>query len=190
MANDTQLQFQDITVSSHTVERGGRGTRAASRTNPSRTGKIRSDTNATKKVIKYTCDKTKVATMNGSNSRFPELKRNRTGWTVGTLHRIDGSALQPYRIVWEVEPVVSHYVGSDEMEGLVRHHRRCSARKLLKMFCVGMDLLWSCPETSNMERLRWVTVMFWDAAKIRYKILFRDGHDAWVINCMWILNPR
>jgi hypothetical protein len=76
--------------------------------------------------------------------------------------------------------VVSHDVGYDEMEGLVRHHKRCSARKLLNLFCVGMDLLWSCPETSNITRLRWVTVMYWDAAKIRYKILFRNGHDAWV----------
>jgi hypothetical protein len=98
---------------------------------------------------------------------------------VGTLQRIDGSTLQPYLIVWDVEPEVSHYVGYDEMELLVRHHKRCSARKLLNLFCVGLDLLWSCPEPSNMERLRWVSVMYWDAAKIRYKILFCDGHDAW-----------
>ncbi len=28
--------------------------------------------------------------------------------------------------------------------------------------------------------MRWVTVMFWDAKQIRYKILYRDGTDAWV----------
>jgi hypothetical protein len=99
MGNDPQLQFQDITVSSHTVELVGPGKKPASRTMPSRLGKLTSNTNAPRKVIKYTSGKTKVPTMNGSNSLFPELKRNRTGRTVGTLHRIDGSALLPYRIV-------------------------------------------------------------------------------------------
>ena len=47
------------------------------------------------------------------------------------------------------------------------------------MFCVGIDLLWTCPEPSNMSRLRWVTVMFWEGKNERYKILFRDGQDAW-----------
>ncbi len=30
-----------------------------------------------------------------------------------------------------------------------------------------------------MARLRWITVMFWNAKNERYKILFRDGQDAW-----------
>jgi hypothetical protein len=30
-----------------------------------------------------------------------------------------------------------------------------------------------------MSRLRWVTVMFWEGKNERYKILFRDGQDAW-----------
>ncbi len=43
-----------------------------------------------------------------------------------------------------------------------------------------MDLLWKVPRSTNPTNLRWVTVMFWDAPKERYKILFRDGKDAWV----------
>jgi hypothetical protein len=30
-----------------------------------------------------------------------------------------------------------------------------------------------------MSRLRWVSVMYWEGKNERYKILFRDGQDAW-----------
>ena len=104
---------------------------------------------------------TKVATFNGINDRFPALQRNRTGWTEGTLMRDDGKPEAPYNILWNVEPAVSSNVTYAEMEQLVRHHRKCSARKLINLFCVGMDLLWFCPDVANPHRLRWVTIMFW-----------------------------
>ena len=94
--------------------------------------------------------------------------------------RDDGRPEAPYNILWNVEPAVSSNVTYADMEQLVRHHRKCSARKLINLFCVGMDLLWCCPDVANPHRLRWVTIMFWDAKKISYKILFRDGSDAWV----------
>jgi hypothetical protein len=173
-----ELMFQDIIMTSDTVEPAGRARQPPSRTNPPRNQKITPDTNATSTSSKYKCGK-KVATTNGTNGRFPELQKNRTGWTEGKLHRIDASKLQPYQIVWDVIPEVSHYVGDDEISQLVRHYQRCSARKLINMFCVGLDLLWTCPETSDLARLRWVTVMFWDAKREQYNILFRDGQDAW-----------
>jgi hypothetical protein len=120
---------------------------------------------------------TKVATFNGVNDRFPALQRNRTGWTEGSLMRDDGRPETPYNILWDVQAAVSSNVTYAEMEQLVRHHRQCRARKLINLFCVGMDLLWFCPELANPDRLRWVTIMF---KQVRYKILFRDGGDAWV----------
>jgi hypothetical protein len=130
-ASGTELMFQDICMTSNTVEPAGRARKTPSRTNPPRTRKITSDPNATSTVSKYKCEKTKVATINGTNGRFPELQKNRTGWTVGTLQRIDASRLQPYLIVWDVEPEVSHFVGEEEISQLVRHHKRCSAQKLI-----------------------------------------------------------
>jgi hypothetical protein len=128
----------------------------------------------------WKCGKTKVATMNGCNTGYSNLPKNRTGWTVGTLRRDDGDVKQPYLIEWDVKPIVSNFVSYEEMPILVRHHKQCSARKLINMFCVGMDLLWKTPHPANPNRVRWVTVMFWDAKQIRYKLMFRDGSDEWV----------
>jgi hypothetical protein len=73
-----------------------------------------------KRAIKtWKCGKTKVATMNGNNTRFPNLPKNRTGWTVGTLRRDDGDVMQPYLIEWDVQPTVSNFVSYEEMPILV-----------------------------------------------------------------------
>ena len=154
--------------------------RTPTRTTRPRAVKATIQNTATTLHDKWICHKTKVAIMNGIISCYPELKKNRTGWTEGTLMRNDGNKDAPYNISWNVEPPFSTNVSYETMTQLVRHHSKCMARKLINLFCVGMDLLWLCPETSNPDLLRWVTVMFWDARKIRYKILFRDGSDAWV----------
>ena len=125
--------------------------------------RVSKQANVKRAVKTWKCGKTKVATMNGNNTRFPNLPKNRTGWTVGTLRRDDGNVMQPYFIEWDVQPIVSHFVSYEEMAILVRHHKQCSARKLVNMFCVGMDLLWKTPHPANPNRVRWVTVMFWDA---------------------------
>ena len=182
-ASDTQLFFQDIDMTSDTVESTARARKTPSRSNPPRPGKITTDRNAPSTGKKYKCGKTKVATFNDTNGRFPELPKNRTGWTVGTLKRIDASRVPPYQIGWDVEtvgePEIFHFVDEEEMSLLVRHHKHCNARKLINMFCVGIDLLWTCPEPFNKSRLRWVSVMYWERKNARYKILFRDGEDAW-----------
>jgi hypothetical protein len=66
------------------------------------------------------------------------------------------------------------------MEVLVRQYKKAENRKVIDWFCTGMDLLWKVPRSTNPSNLRWVTVMFWDSTTERYKILFRDGTDAWV----------
>ena len=182
-ASETELIFQDIDMTSDKVESAGHPKPRASRTNPPRVGKMTSNTQKSSTGRKFKCDKTKVATLNVSNVRYPELQKNRTGWTAGTLKRIDASRRRPYQIGWDVEtvgePQIFHFVDEDELSLLVRHHKHCNARKLINMFCVGIDLLWPCPLPLNIARLRWVSVMFWEGKTERYKLLFRDGDDAW-----------
>jgi hypothetical protein len=73
--NGTELMFQDISMNSNTVEPAGRVRKTPSRTNPPRTRKITSDNNATSSVVKYICEKTKVATINGTNGRFQSCRK-------------------------------------------------------------------------------------------------------------------
>jgi hypothetical protein len=100
---------------------------------------------------------------------------------MGRLISYDAKAIWPYVIGWTSIPnKVSDSVTYKEMEVLVRQYRKAEGRKVIDWFCTGMDLLWKVPISTNPTNLRWVTVMFWDAQKERYKILFRDGADAWV----------
>ena len=108
------------------------------------------------------------------------MSRSRTGWTAGKLIAYDAKAIKPYVIGWTSIPKLSDAVTYKEMEVLVRQYKKAENRKVIDWFCTGMDLLWKVPRSTNPTNLRWVTVMFWDAPTERYKILFRDGKDAWV----------
>jgi hypothetical protein len=108
---------------------------------PPRTRRMRLETNAPTMLKKWKCDKTKVATHNWYKCSFSRMDRNRTGWTVGILRRDDGDIKQTYFIEWDGKPKVSHYVSYEEIQLLVRHHKQCSAQKLICLFCVGLDLL-------------------------------------------------
>ncbi len=98
--------------------------------------RVSKQANVAPAVKKWKCGTTKVATMNGTNARFPNLETNRTGWTVGILRRDDGDGQQPFVVEWDVKPTVSHSVTYEELALLVRHHKQCSARKLINLFCV------------------------------------------------------
>jgi len=156
------------------------GGRAPARVLPERTRTTRGAVPKTTVEIKWKVNITKVATTNGPNSQFPHLSRTRTGWTAGRLIAYDAKAIKPYVIGWTSIPKLSDAVTYKEMEVLVRQYKQAEKRKVIDWFCTGMDLLWKVPRSTNPGNLRWVTVMFWDAQTERYKILFRDGKDAWV----------
>ena len=129
----------------------------------------------------YPVKKTKVATKT-EEFRVPNLTRTRTGWCEGVVIEYNPNHLHPYRIEWKNDPKVYENCNLDEMNLLTHHYKECDKRRLLDIDCVGKEILWLRP-IPNQPRggdLVCGTVMFFDEALEKYKLLYRDGRDEWV----------
>jgi hypothetical protein len=112
---------------------------------------------------------TKVATTAGDNTTYPLLPRTRTGWVQETLLRCDDGKERRYVIKWDTEPSSVDSVDEDEMTVLTKNFKVCDQRRLLDVFCVGIDVLWAVVRPipqhalkTNIHDMRWATVMFYD----------------------------
>ena len=129
----------------------------------------------------YPVKKTKVATKT-KEFRVPNLTRTRTGWCEGVVIEYNPNHPHPYRIEWKNEPKVYENCNLHEMILLTHHYKECDKRRLLDIDCVGKEILWLRP-IPNQPRggdLVCGTVMFFDEALEKYKLLYRDGRDEWV----------
>jgi hypothetical protein len=129
----------------------------------------------------YPVKKTKVATKT-EEFRVPNLTRTRTGWCEGVVIEYNPNHPHPYRIEWKNDPKVYENCNLDEMNLLTHHYKECDKRRLLDIDCVGKEILWLRP-IPNQPRggdLVCGTVMFFDEALEKYKLLYRDGRDEWV----------
>jgi hypothetical protein len=129
---------------------------------------------------------TKVATTAGDNTTYPLLPKTRTGWVQGTLVRYDEGQEKRYVINWNTELSSVDSVDEDEMNVLTKNFKGCDQRRLLDVFCVGLDVLWAVvrpipPQAlkTNKHDMMWATVMFYDTKQKAYKILLRSGAEEW-----------
>ena len=62
---------------------------------------------------------------------------------------------------------------------LTHHYKECDKRRLLDVDCVGMEILWlkPIPHQKRGGNLVCATVMFFDEALEKFKLLYRDGTD-------------
>jgi hypothetical protein len=77
-------------------------------------------------------------------------------------------------------------VDEEEMTVLTNNFKGCDKRRLLDVFCVGMDVLWAVVRPipphalkTNKHDMKWATVMFYDTKQKAYKILLRSGAEEW-----------
>ncbi len=82
-----------------------------------------------------------MATTAGDNLTYPNLPKTRTGWVQGTLLRCDDDKERRYVIKWDTEPSSVDNVDEEEMTVLTNNFKGCDQRRLLDVFCVGMDVL-------------------------------------------------
>jgi hypothetical protein len=90
----------------------------------------------------------------------------------------------PYVIEWDVEPKVLENVDEKDMDVLTHYYRECDKRRLLDMECVGMELFWlRSPVTPAPRggRLVCATIMYYDEVLEKFKLLYRDATDEWVV---------
>jgi hypothetical protein len=136
----------------------------------------------------WKCNKTRVATC-VVNPRFPDLAKIRTGWCLGHLVAFDPTRDEPYEIEWESvesKPIVKAHVDAKEMALLVEHYKGCRKRLLVEWFAVGLELLVCTPKTTKVNvkgpdrHMVWGYVMWYENESKRYKMLYRDGTDAFV----------
>jgi hypothetical protein len=82
-----------------------------------------------------------------------------------------------------VDPKVLENVDEQDMDVLTHQYKECDKRRLLDIECVGMEIFWTrLPVTPAPRggRLVCATIMFYDEALEKYKLLYRDGTDEWV----------
>ena len=112
----------------------------------------------------------------------PQLTNSRTGWCEGVVIEYNPDHNHPYRIEWKDDPKVYENCNLHEMHLLTHHYKECDKRRLLDMECVGTEILWLRP-IPNQPRggdLLCATVMFYDEALEKFKLLYRSGQDEWV----------
>ena len=129
----------------------------------------------------YPVKKTKVATKS-EEYRVPKLTRTRTGWCEGVVIEYNPDHAHPWRIEWNDIPKVYENCNLQEMNLLTHQYKECDKRRLLDMDCVGKEILWLRP-IPNQPRggdLLCATVMFFDEALEKFKLLYRNGQDEWV----------
>jgi hypothetical protein len=144
---------------------------------------VASKTNPKMTKVKYPLKKTRVASMTGE-VRATCLKRSGSGWCQGVLKQYNPGQKLPYVIEWDVEPKVLENVDEQDMDVLTHYYRECDKRRLLDMECVGMELFWlRSPVTPAPRggRLVCATIMYYDEVLEKYKLLYRDATDEWVV---------
>jgi hypothetical protein len=107
------------------------------------------------------------------------VEKNQTGWCQGKLVRFDATKDEPYVVEWDTEPKCVYSVTEEEIDVLALNYKRCAERQLLGFFCMGSELLWVVQQTGKKDRLRMVTIVYWDNKRKEFKLLFRDGNDFW-----------
>ena len=146
------------------------------------------NTTRPKQNPRWKCNKTRVATY-VDNPRYPNLAKTRTGWCLGHLVAFDPTRDEPYEIEWESvesKPTLKAHVDAKDMALLVEHYKGCRKRLLVEWFAVGLELLVCTPKTTKVNvkgpapHMVWGYVMFYENESQRYKMLYRDGTDAFV----------
>ena len=133
--------------------------------------------------MRWFLNKTKVATTAGDNARFPDLPETTSGWVDGILVAIDDTlgVERPYKLQWYSSPQVYSFVSESEMVELYDTWLECEDKVLCTQWLTGREMLWFYERKGVEEpQLRYGTVMYYDRLLDKYKVLFRDGSEAYV----------
>jgi hypothetical protein len=146
-------------------------------------GKAKSTKKGKQIKMRWILNKTKVATTAGDNERFADLAATTSGWVDGILVAIDETlgVERPYKIQWYSSPQVYSFVSESEMVALYDTWLECEDKVLCIQWLTGREMLWLYERKGVEEpQLRYGTVMYYDRLLDKYKVLFRDGSEAFV----------
>jgi hypothetical protein len=148
-----------------------------------RSGKAQSTKKVKQLKSRWILNKTKVTTTAGDNERFPDLAATTSGWVDGILVAIDDTlgVECPYKLQWFSSPQVYSFVSESEMVELYDTWDKCDDKVLCTQWLTGREMLWLYERKGVEEpQLRYGTVMYYDRLLDKYKVLFRDGSEAYV----------
>jgi len=172
--SDSVTRFLDAEAERKGKGRSPRGVRSGKANRTSKGKQIK---------MRWILNKTKVATTAGDNARFPDLAETTSGWVDGILVGIDDTlgVELPYKLQWYSSPQVFSFVSESEMVELYDTWLQCEDKVLCTQWLTGREMLWYYERKGVEEpQLRFGTVMYYDRLLNKYKVLFRDGSEAFV----------
>jgi hypothetical protein len=140
-----------------------------------------SKTKIPKLVLRWLVNKTKVATFCGDNPRFPGLHSTSSGWISGILVKVTDDEQLPYHVQWKTATPYVTCISEEEINEQYNTYVQCDDKVLLTQWLAGREFLWRSVKKGNTESvLRCGTVMFYDRLLDNYRLLYRDGEEAFV----------